>query len=149
MKKLLSTLLFLFVVAIISLSAQNRVYAPVLVEPGDGDDGQMPDVTLNWAAVAGTGGIVEYELQVDLDAAFPDPVIFPWSEFTGKQMEGLLFATQYYWRVRAKTGMIFLTGQKPSRLPFLISLVWINRVTMTMSRIRMSLSRQNPVLAPL
>lgn len=104
MKKLLSTLLFLFVVAIISLSAQNRVYAPVLVEPGDGDDGQMPDVTLNWAAVAGTGGIVEYELQVDLDAAFPDPVIFPWSEFTGKQMEDLLFATQYYWRVRAKDG---------------------------------------------
>ncbi len=104
MKKLLSTLLFLFVVAIISLSAQNRVYAPVLVEPEDGDDGQMPDVTLNWAAVAGTGGIVEYELQVDIDAAFPDPVIFPWSEFTGKQMEDLLFATQYYWRVRAKDG---------------------------------------------
>lgn len=104
MKKLLSTLLFLFVVAIISLSAQNRVYAPTLIEPADGDDNQMPNVTLDWAAVAGTGGIVEYELQLDINPDFTDPVIFGWSEFSGKKMEDLLFATQYYWRVRAKDG---------------------------------------------
>ena len=44
MKKLLSTLLFLFVIAILSLSAQNRIYPPNLTSPENGDDDQMPDV---------------------------------------------------------------------------------------------------------
>ncbi len=104
MKKLLSTLLFLFVIAILSLSAQNRVYPPTLVEPTDGDDGQMPDVTLNWAAVAGTGGLVEYELQLDVTDAFTSPVTFPKTEFTGMQMELLLFGQEYFWRVRSMEG---------------------------------------------
>ncbi|MCK5338391.1 MAG: hypothetical protein KAJ50_06255, partial [Bacteroidales bacterium] len=100
MKKLLSTLLFLFVVAIFSF-AQTDVYPPTLMEPEDGDDGQMPDVILNWAAVAGSGGIVEYEVQLDVTDAFTDPVIYPLSEFTGLQMELLLFGQEYFWRVRA------------------------------------------------
>ncbi|MBE9484565.1 MAG: T9SS type A sorting domain-containing protein [Bacteroidetes bacterium] len=103
MKKLLSTLLFLFVVAIFSF-AQTDVYPPTLMEPEDGDDGQMPDVILNWAAVAGSGGIVEYEVQLDVTDAFTDPVIFPLSEFTGLQMELLLFGQEYFWRVRASEG---------------------------------------------
>ena len=103
MKKLLSTLLFLFVVAIFSF-AQTDVYPPTLMEPENGDDGQMPDVILNWAAVAGSGGLVEYELQLDVTDAFTDPVIFPDSEFTGHQMELLLFSQEYFWRVRAMEG---------------------------------------------
>lgn len=104
MKKLLSTLLFLFVIAILSLSAQDRVYPPALLEPTDGDDGQMPDVTLNWAAVAGTGGLVEYEVQLDVTNAFTDPITFPKTEFSGMQMELLLFGQEYFWRVRSMEG---------------------------------------------
>ncbi|RLD37261.1 MAG: hypothetical protein DRI83_04190, partial [Bacteroidetes bacterium] len=74
------------------------------MEPEDGDDGQMPDVILNWAAVAGSGGIVEYEVQLDVTDAFTNPVIYPRSEFTGLQMELLLFGQEYFWRVRASEG---------------------------------------------
>ena len=103
MKKLLSTLLFLFVIAMFSLSAQNRVYAPTLMDPSDGDDGQMPDVILNWGAVAGSGGIVMYEVQLDTSLDFTQPPM-PQSEFTGYQSQHLLFGQQYYWRVRAIEG---------------------------------------------
>lgn len=104
MKKLLSTLLFLFVIAIISLSAQNRVYAPTLVEPENGDDDQMPNVILDWNAVAGSGGdIVHYEAQLDVSETFDNPVTFN-TELTGVQTEYLLFFQEYFWRVRAIEG---------------------------------------------
>lgn len=104
MKKLISTLLFLFVVAIISLSAQTDIYAPTLLEPEDGDDDQMPNVVLDWAAVAGSGGIVTYDLQLDVTVDFTNPVSFNDLEFSANQMEDLNFAQQYFWRVRAKEG---------------------------------------------
>jgi len=104
MKKLLSTLLFLFVVAILSMSAQSDVYPPTLMEPEDGDDGQMPDVILDWQAVAGSGGIVLYEVQIDITDAFTNPVTFPTTEFSGLQMDLLDFGQEYFWRVRAMEG---------------------------------------------
>jgi hypothetical protein len=104
MKKLLSTLLFLFVIAIISLSAQNKVYAPTLVEPENGDDGQMPDVILDWTAVGGSGGLVEYQVQLDITDAFTSPVADETIEFTGYQTALLLFGQEYFWRVRALEG---------------------------------------------
>jgi hypothetical protein len=104
MKKLLSTLLFLFVVAIFSLSAQADIYPPTLMEPEDGDDGQMPDVILDWAAVGGSGGIVEYEVQIDVTDAFTNPITFPKTDFSGYQMEMLDFGQEYFWRVRAIEG---------------------------------------------
>jgi hypothetical protein len=104
MKKLLSTLLFLFVIAILSLSAQSRVYPPNLLTPENEDDGQMPDVVLNWAAVGGSGGIVEYEVQIDTNASFDNPVTFPKTDLTAVQMNLLHFGQQYYWRARAIEG---------------------------------------------
>lgn len=104
MKKLLSTLLFLFVIAILSLSAQNRIYPPNLVSPDNGDDDQMPDVVLNWAAVSGSGGIVSYQIQVDVTDAFTSPFIDETTEFTGFQMNQLLFGQEYFWRVKAMEG---------------------------------------------
>lgn len=104
MKKLLSTLLFLFVIAILSLSAQNRIYPPTLLEPENEEDNKMPDVVLNWAAVGGSGGIVEYEVQIDTTASFTDPAIFPKTDLTAYQMSLLHFGQQYYWRVRAWEG---------------------------------------------
>ncbi len=104
MKKLLSTLLFLFVVAILSMSAQTDVYPPSLLIPEDGDDGQMPDVILDWAAVAGSGGVVEYELQIDITDAFTNPVTFPYTNLSGLQMADLDFGQEYFWRVRAIEG---------------------------------------------
>src|SRR5210317_1066119 len=104
MKKLLSTLLFLFVVALLSLSAQNRVYPPTLLEPENGDDDQMPDVILNWAAVGGTGGVVMYELQLDTSDAFTTADEFPYQDLTGIQMMHLKFGEEYFWRVRSMEG---------------------------------------------
>ncbi|MCD4723881.1 MAG: T9SS type A sorting domain-containing protein [Bacteroidales bacterium] len=104
MKKLLSTLLFLFVIAIISLSAQNRVYAPTLIDPENGDDGQMPDVILDWTAVGGSGGTVEYQIQLDITDAFTSPIVDETIEFSGYQTALLLFGQEYFWRVRAMEG---------------------------------------------
>ncbi|RLD56889.1 MAG: hypothetical protein DRI97_06530 [Bacteroidetes bacterium] len=102
MKKLLSTLLFLFVVAI--LSAQTDVYPPSLMEPEDAREGLMPDVILNWAAVGGSGGTVEYEVQLDVTDAFTSAHTFDKSQLSGLQMQDLLFGQTYYWRVRAYEG---------------------------------------------
>ncbi|MEN8224477.1 MAG: T9SS type A sorting domain-containing protein [Bacteroidota bacterium] len=104
MKKLLSTLLFLFVITLLSLSAQNRIYPPTLLEPENGDDGQMPDVVLSWAAVGGSGGIVEYEVQLDTNASFPTSQPFPAQDLTGLQMSQLMFGEEYFWRVRSIEG---------------------------------------------
>lgn len=104
MKKLISTFLFLFVVAIFSSFAQTDIYAPTLSEPEDGDDDQMPNVVLDWYAVSGSGGIVMYDLELDVTDAFSSPVPFYDLEFSGQQMENLLFGQEYFWRVRAKEG---------------------------------------------
>ncbi|MEE4255416.1 MAG: T9SS type A sorting domain-containing protein [Bacteroidales bacterium] len=104
MKKLISTLLFLFVVALLNLSAQTDVYPPTLMEPANEAADQMPDVILDWAAVGGSGGTVMYELQVDVTDAFTNPFAPEPTEFSGFQMTDLLFGQTYYWRVRAWEG---------------------------------------------
>lgn len=104
MKKLYSTLLFLFVVALVNLSAQTDVYPPTLMEPANEATDQMPDIILDWAAVGGSGGTVMYELQVDITDAFTNPFSSGDTEFSGYQMSDLLFGQTYYWRVKAKEG---------------------------------------------
>lgn len=103
MKRFLSTLIFLFVIALIQLAAQNRVYTPNLIEPEDGALGQVPDVILNWQAVSGVHGEVTYDLQLDTDPAFSNPVEFS-TDLSGYQMKYLTFGQEYYWRVRAIDG---------------------------------------------
>jgi hypothetical protein len=105
MKKLLSTLLFLFVVAIISISAQTKgIYPPALNDPGDEAINKMPDVILDWSAVVGSGGEIRYDLLIDTDASFATAVPFNNLELTGQQMQNLLFNQDYYWKVRASEG---------------------------------------------
>jgi hypothetical protein len=106
MKKLISTLLFLFVVALLNLSAQTDVYPPTLMEPANEATDQMPDVILDWAAVGGSGGTVLYELQVDVTDAFTDPFSPEPTEFSGYEMSDLLFGQTYFWRVRAWEGSV-------------------------------------------
>lgn len=103
MKKLLSTLIFLVIISILHLGAQSRVYTPNLISPEDGETEQVPNIVLNWEAVSGMHGIVKYDLQVDTDPAFSNPQTYN-TELSGYQIEYLLFATTYYWRVRAVDG---------------------------------------------
>jgi len=103
MKKLLSTLIFLLVIALIQLAAQNRVYTPNLISPENEALSVVPDIILNWQAVSGIHGEVAYDAQLDTDPAFSNPVIFN-TNLSGAQMEDLIFGQQYYWRVRAIDG---------------------------------------------
>lgn len=96
MKKIIFLLLVLCFTG--SVFAQTDVLPPVLVSPTDGDDNQVPDVTLNWYAASGIGSI-SYEVQYDTDSQFSNPVSIT-TEFTSAKGENLLFATTYYWRVR-------------------------------------------------
>jgi len=74
------------------------------MEPEDAREDLMPDVILNWAAVGGGGGTVEYEVQLDVTDAFTSATTFAKTEFSGLQMVDLMFGQTYYWRVRAYEG---------------------------------------------
>ena len=77
MKRVLATVLSLTLAGILSLSAQVRIYTPELISPADGAINQVPNVTLDWNAVTGGNtGIINYEVQLDTDPTFPDPIIF-------------------------------------------------------------------------
>ncbi|MBE9492005.1 MAG: T9SS type A sorting domain-containing protein [Bacteroidetes bacterium] len=103
MKKLLSTIFFLFIIAVMNLSAQLRVYPPSLVSPIDGAIDQMPNVILDWDAVTGIAGEVFYDVELDTDPAFPNPATFN-TNFSGVQTSKLFFNETYYWKVRAIDG---------------------------------------------
>ncbi len=97
MKKISFTILLAFIA--LSLVAQIKISAPALVSPANEGEDQMPDVVLDWNAVSGIG-VITYELQLDEDSSFPDPVIFT-TEFSSSEMVNLLFGHTYNWRVRA------------------------------------------------
>jgi len=97
MKKLLYT--FLITIVSVTLFAQTKVSAPVLVAPEDNAVNQMPDALLDWNPVAGVGQ-VSYEAQIADDDSFTNPVIFS-INVTSVSAENLLFGKTYYWRVRA------------------------------------------------
>jgi len=97
MKKVLFT--FLSLIAGLALFAQMKIYPPNLDKPINDALNQMPNVVLDWDAVPGIG-MVNYEIQLDTNAAFPTPVTFTTS-LSSVQMQSLMFYEDYYWRVRA------------------------------------------------
>ncbi|GAB4330952.1 MAG: hypothetical protein Kow00127_23030 [Bacteroidales bacterium] len=97
MKRLL--IIKTLLLAALFVTAQTDILPPVLVAPEDGDDNQMPDVTLDWYASSGIG-MVTYEAQLDTSADFTNPTVFN-TDVTSAKTSNLLFGTTYYWRVRA------------------------------------------------
>lgn len=105
MKKILTTAIFFTIIGLLSITAQTRIYTPQLVKPVDLAIAQSPNAVLDWTAVTGGNtGIITYELRVDTDPAFPNPMIFTTEFVTGYEMHELMFGETYYWKVRAKDG---------------------------------------------
>ncbi len=97
MKKIYLTLIALL--AVVVIKASPDIYTPELVAPSDNATGIFPNVELDWTAVTGELGLY-YELQLDTDANFTNPVVFT-TEYSSKVMSMLHFGTQYFWKVRA------------------------------------------------
>ena len=97
----MKNILYTFLVAIVSinLSAQTKIFSPILVSPNE--DNQMPDVILDWYPVSGIGEVY-YEAQLDFNDSFtsPDLQIFE-TTLSSVQTNNLLFGNKYYWRVKA------------------------------------------------
>ncbi|MCD4772836.1 MAG: T9SS type A sorting domain-containing protein [Bacteroidales bacterium] len=103
MKKLYSFLVLIFVFATLSISAQKFIYTPALSAPSDADTNQVPNVVLDWDAVTGGSSDITYEVHLDVDSTFSNPVIFTTMN-TSVTCEELMFGTQYFWKVRASDG---------------------------------------------
>ncbi len=103
MKKLLSTCILLFVIAIFSLTAQTKVYPPTLLVPENGDLKQMPNVTISWSPVTGVNGQVFYDVELDTDPGFSNPITFN-TNLSAVVTSELTFNAVYYWRVKAIDG---------------------------------------------
>jgi photosystem II stability/assembly factor-like uncharacterized protein len=97
MKKILYTVVITTIS--LSLSAQLKINTPLPVAPENNAINQMPDVTLDWNAVCGTGQ-VSYKLQIDKNDTFTNPLEYD-INVTSASAENLLFGEKYYWRVRA------------------------------------------------
>ncbi len=104
MKNIYTFITGLFLIFSLSVSAQNRIYAPDLRSPENGDTEIVPDALLDWDAVTGITNDITYEVQIALSEDFADPVTFPRTSVTSLSMDELLFGTTYYWHVRAFDG---------------------------------------------
>ncbi len=105
MKRIFTTTLLITLFGILSIFAQERIYTPELSSPANGAINQMPDVVLDWNAVTGGNtGIIRYELQLAVDPAFNNPVVFETEFLSAIQTSELIFGETYYWRVRAIDG---------------------------------------------
>lgn len=105
MKRTFTTTLLITVIGVLSIFAQERIYTPELSLPANGAIDQMPDVVLDWNAVTGGGsGIIRYDIQLDTDPAFSNPVSFETEFLSAVQTSELIFGETYFWRVRAKDG---------------------------------------------
>jgi len=105
MKRIFTTAILIGLIGILNLTAQNRIYAPLLSLPVNGAIDQMPDVMLDWNAVTGGNtGIIQYEIQLDTDPGFASPTVFETEFLSAVQTSELLFGETYYWRVRAIDG---------------------------------------------
>lgn len=105
MKRIFITTLFISLIGLLNLTAQERIYTPELSLPANGAVNQMPDVVLDWEAVTGGNtGIILYDIQLDTDPAFPNPVNFQTELLSAYKTSSLLFGQTYYWHVRAVDG---------------------------------------------
>lgn len=105
MKKIYS-ILSLFLLISLTMSAQTRIYAPTLNAPENESRSQMPDVVLDWLAVTGITLDITYEAQLAVTPDFSDAVTFPRTDLTSVQTSDLTFGAFYYWRVRAFDGTL-------------------------------------------
>ncbi len=100
--------IYLFLLAFLIPSAfligQTKVYPPELSLPENGAIDQMPNVQLDWKAVAGETFEILYEVQLSEDTMFTNPVTFPLVEVTALKASELNFGQKYFWRVRAYDG---------------------------------------------
>jgi photosystem II stability/assembly factor-like uncharacterized protein len=104
MKNIYTFITGLFLIFSLSISAQNRIYAPDLRSPENGESGISPDALLDWDAVTGITNDITYEVQIDYTEDFTNPVTFPRTNVTSMSMDELMFGTTYYWHVRAYDG---------------------------------------------
>lgn len=114
MKRILTTILLTSLFGMFSLTAQERIYTPELSLPANGAIDQMPDVVLDWNAVTGGNtGIIKYEIQLDTEPGFPDPVLFETEFLSAVQTSELMFGETYFWRVRAIDGTDVSSWSEP------------------------------------
>jgi len=73
--------------------------APVLTLPPDQASSIGQPVVFDWEGVPNA---LEYRLQVDIDAAFADPVIDQTRPVSDAFTTGLSAGTTYHWRARAR-----------------------------------------------
>ncbi len=105
MKRIFTTILLIGLIGLFNLSAQERIYIPELNLPENGAVDQMPDVVLDWDAVTGGNtGIIQYDIQLDSDPAFPNAINYSTEFLTAVQTSNLTFGQVYYWHVRASDG---------------------------------------------
>lgn len=93
------TLLILFFSG--SIIGQERIFAPDLRAPEDGQTHQYPNVLLDWDAVTGQTTQITYEVQIATKEDFSDATTFAKTPVTALQMADLPFGQNYYWRVKA------------------------------------------------
>jgi len=74
------------------------VSKPVLKTPANNTTGTELDLNLTWEKIT---GIVKYNIQLDTDPDFTDPLLFETGVET-YEINNLIFGTTYYWRVNAR-----------------------------------------------
>ncbi len=101
MRKIYSFITLLILLLSVSLSGQDRIYAPELRAPEDGQTNQYPNVLLDWDAVTGQTNDITYEVQVATKMDFSDAITLDRTRLTAIQTEDLPFGQKFYWRVMA------------------------------------------------
>jgi len=94
MKKILSAL---FILAAVTVTAQEKIYAPTLTAPANAATNQAVNVLLDWNPVSGG---MSYQINLDTSASFTNPQVVN-VQYSAWQTANLLFSATYYWRVRA------------------------------------------------
>jgi hypothetical protein len=101
MKKIFTAIIFL-IISIGIVAQTDDIYAPTQISPDSAELYQTPNQIINWSAVV-SSGVVSYEMYLDTDPTFPNPVIIN-TDYTAFQNADLLFGQQYFWKVRAMEG---------------------------------------------
>jgi len=96
MKRSLFVVILIFVA--FAMMAQERIDTPELVKPTNADDDQMPDVMLDWNAVAAA---LNYQVQLSEDADFNTIVLDSVTDLSSVRTVHLKFGFEYFWRVKA------------------------------------------------
>lgn len=80
MKKIFTTLSLLFIVGIVS--AQFRIYTPELVSPIGNVLNEDPGALLDWNAVTGSTTTIIYQVRLDDNPDFTNPIIDETTEYS-------------------------------------------------------------------